>query len=107
MVKPYFGRVALLWVAVVVQVVVARIPTPAQTKITFEAYKQQCLVKIQSAGIQGKLAQDICNCTIATFKQQYSLEKFNQVVQKSKTDKAIAKQLADVGEACFEKYLYE
>jgi hypothetical protein len=79
----------------------------AQTKITFETYQKQCLDKIKNSGIQGKLAQDICNCTIATFKKRYSLEEFNQVVQKSKTDKAVAKQLAEVGEECFEKYLYE
>jgi len=79
----------------------------AQTKITFEDYQKQCLARIQNSGIQGKLAQDICNCTIATFKKRYTLEAFNQVVQKSKTDKAVARQLAAVGEECFEKYLYE
>jgi len=79
----------------------------AQTKITFEGYKKQCLAKIQNSGIKGTLAQDICSCTIANFKQRYSLEAFNQVVQKSKTDKTTANQLAAVGEECFEKYLYE
>jgi hypothetical protein len=79
----------------------------AQTKITFEDYQKQCLAKIQNSGIKGKLAQDICNCTIANFKKRYSLEAFNQVVQKSKANKATANQLAAVGEECFEKYLYE
>ena len=83
------------------------LPSQAQTKITFEDYQKQCLDKIQNSGIKGKLAQDICNCTIATFKKRYSLEEFNRVVQTSKTDKAVAQQLADVGEECFEKYLYE
>jgi hypothetical protein len=79
----------------------------AKTAITFEEYYKQCLARIQNAGIQGKLAQDICSCTIATFKKRYSLDEFNRVVEKSKADKATAKLLAEVGETCFEKYLYE
>ncbi len=97
----------LLMTIVIGQLVIKISASQAQTQITFEDHQKQCLAKIQKSGIKGKLAQDICNCTIATFKKRYSLKEFNHVVQKSKTDKATANQLAEVGEECFESYLFE
>ncbi|MBD2652406.1 hypothetical protein H6G45_02625 [Synechocystis sp. FACHB-383] len=79
------------------------VPVEAQGQNSFENYRQQCLRRVEQAGIKGAAAQEMCNCTINKFKQKYSLTEFTKLVQQSETNKAIARQLAEVGEEC----LYE
>jgi hypothetical protein len=79
------------------------VPAGAQGQNSFENYRQQCLRRVEQAGIKGAAAQEMCNCTINKFKQKYSLAEFTKLVQQSETNKAIARQLAEVGEEC----LYE
>ncbi|AGF51091.1 slr2071 [Synechocystis sp. PCC 6803] len=79
------------------------VPVEAQGQNSFENYRQQCLRRVEQAGIKGAAAQEMCNCTINKFKQKYSLAEFTKLVQQSETNQAIARQLAEVGEEC----LYE
>jgi hypothetical protein len=68
---------------------------------SFDNYYKECLQRVRGQGLALAIAEDICQCTIAEFKKLYSLKNFTKIVQKSKTDKALARQLAQVGENCF------
>ncbi|MEB3311714.1 MAG: hypothetical protein VKJ02_15930 [Snowella sp.] len=81
--------------------------TPTAKVTSFDQYQQDCVARVQKQGLKADIAKDVCNCTIGQFKNQYNLQQFNAVVQKSKTDKVAARKLANVGESCFEKVLYE
>lgn len=74
---------------------------------TFDIYHKECLQRVTQQGLRGQVAQDICNCVITKFRSRYSLVQFRDLIQKSKTNKAAARTLSDVGEACFEEVLYE
>jgi hypothetical protein len=80
--------------------------SPAQAS-TFDEYKATCIQRARQEGLTQDVALDVCNCTIQKFKSLYSLPQFQNIVKKSKTDKAAARRLSDVGEACFESVLYE
>lgn len=80
---------------------------PAKGVNSFEDYRQECLQRVKQQKLTDELAQEVCGCTISQFQKQYSLADFRKIVQKSKTDKSAARKLAEVGEACFEKVLYE
>jgi len=70
-------------------------------------YNQQCLVRSQKEGLAFDSAKTVCDCTIKAFRKKYSTEKFREITRKSETDKKIANQLREVGEACFEEILFE
>lgn len=74
---------------------------------TFDQYHQECLQRVTKQGLMADVAKDVCNCTMTKFKSQYNIQQFKAIVQKSKTDKASARQLSKVGETCFEKVLYD
>jgi hypothetical protein len=74
---------------------------------TFDNYRKECLQRVTRQGLRGQVAQDICNCVITKFRSRYSIAQFRDLIQKSKTNKAAARTLSDVGEACFEEVLYE
>jgi hypothetical protein len=74
---------------------------------SFDDYKVNCMQRVRQQGLTQAVALDVCNCTIKKFKSLYSLQQFQDVVKKSKSDKAVANRLRDVGEACFESVLYE
>jgi hypothetical protein len=74
---------------------------------TFDQYHQECLQRVAKQGLTADVAKDVCNCTMTKFKSQYNIQQFKVIVQKSKTDKASARQLSKIGETCFEKVLYE
>jgi hypothetical protein len=80
--------------------------SPAQAS-TFDEYKATCIQRARQEGLTQDVALDVCNCTLQKFKSLYSLPQFQNIVNKSKTDKAAARRLSDVGEACFESVLYE
>jgi hypothetical protein len=80
---------------------------PAKSANSFEKYHQECLQRVTKQGLTADIAKDVCNCTMTKFKSQYNIQQFKAIVQKSKTDKASARQLSKVGEICFEKVLYE
>lgn len=81
--------------------------TPTAKVISFDQYHHDCVARVQKQGLKADIADDVCNCTMGQFKTQYNIQQFNAIVQKSKTDKAAARQLSNVGESCFEKVLYE
>jgi hypothetical protein len=74
---------------------------------SFEDYKKECLQRATSEKLPADVAQELCNCTIARFRSQYTLEEFRALVQKSKSDKTAAQTLTSVGEACFDEVMYE
>ena len=74
---------------------------------TFDSYRQECLQRARAEGLAADVAKDLCDCTIKKFQARYNLQQFRALVQKSKTDKAAARTLASVGEACFDEILYE
>jgi hypothetical protein len=79
----------------------------AKSSNSFEEYHQECLQRVTKQGLAADVAKDVCNCTMTKFKSQYNIQQFKAIVQKSKTDKASARQLSKVGETCFEKVLYD
>ncbi len=74
---------------------------------TFDSYRQECLQRARAEGLAADVAKDLCDCTIKKFQARYNLQQFRTLVQKSKTDKAAARTLSSVGEACFDEILYE
>ncbi|MDV2999462.1 MAG: hypothetical protein N5P05_001068 [Chroococcopsis gigantea SAG 12.99] len=74
---------------------------------TFESYRRECAQRAKQQGLTADVAADLCNCTIKKFQQTYNLNQFRALVQKSKTDKTAARNLTQVGEACFDEVLYE
>ena len=79
----------------------------SNTATTFDSYRQECLQRARAEGLAADVAKDLCDCTIKKFQARYNLQQFRSLVQKSKTDKAAARTLASVGEACFDEILYE
>ena len=79
----------------------------SNTATTFDSYRQECLQRARAEGLAADVAKDLCDCTIKKFQARYNLQQFRALVQKSKTDKAAARTLASVGEACFDEILYE
>jgi hypothetical protein len=74
---------------------------------SFEDYRKECLQRATSEKLPADVAEELCNCTIARFRSQYTLEEFRALVQKSKSDKTAAQTLTAVGEACFDEVMYE
>ncbi|WP_330204799.1 hypothetical protein [Cyanobacterium sp. Dongsha4] len=70
-------------------------------------YNEQCLVRSQKEGLHAEAAKSVCDCTIKTFRNKYTTQKFREITKKSETDKKIANQLREVGEICFEEILFE
>jgi len=79
----------------------------SNTATTFDSYRQECLQRARAEGLAADVAKDLCDCTIKKFQARYNLQQFRALVQKSKTDKAAARTLSSVGEACFDEILYE
>jgi hypothetical protein len=79
----------------------------SNTATTFDSYRQECLQRARAEGLAADVAKDLCDCTIKKFQARYNLQQFRTLVQKSKTDKAAARTLASVGEACFDEIFYE
>ena len=79
----------------------------SNTATTFDSYRQECLQRARAEGLAADVAKDLCDCTIKKFQARYNLQQFRTLVQKSKTDKAAARTLSSVGEACFDEILYE
>jgi hypothetical protein len=74
---------------------------------SFDDYYKECVQRSRREGLTQSVAQEVCTCTLKKFRSLYSLSQFQAIVKKSKTDKATARRLAEVGEACFEAILYE
>lgn len=70
-------------------------------------YNEQCLVRSHREGLPVASAKSVCDCTIKTFRGKYTTEKFREMTKKSETDRRIANQLREVGEACFEQILFD
>jgi hypothetical protein len=84
-----------------------RTPQILAAQYSFDNYRQECLQRASREGLPPETANELCNCTISRFRNRYTIQQFRTLVQKSKTEKAAAQTLAEVGEACFEEVLYE
>lgn len=80
---------------------------PPSRASTFDDYKASCIQRARQQGLTQEVALEVCNCTIKTFKSRYTLQQFQDLVKKSKKDKAAERSLRDVGEECFDSVLYE
>jgi hypothetical protein len=74
---------------------------------SFDDYRQECLQRAVGQGLARELAIDLCNCTLQKIRSQYTIGQFRTLVQKSKTDKSIARRLSSIGESCLDTILYE
>jgi hypothetical protein len=70
-------------------------------------YMKDCQKSVVARDIPAEEAVTLCNCTLDRFRSQYSLTEFQALVRDAKKDKKAANQLTKVGNACFEKILYE
>lgn len=73
---------------------------PTNPNATFEDYKKECLARVRKDTLLKDFADELCTCTLTTFRQTYSLETFRELVRKSKTDKIARQTLEAVGEEC-------
>ena len=91
----------------------ATFPTSAETPShTYppdytQQYMKDCINTSLAEGLAEPDAQKLCDCTLAEFQQQYSLEAFKELNAKAETDETAANQLMEVGQLCFETILYE
>jgi len=69
--------------------------------------QKDCLKASQNEGIPADAAETMCQCVINEFKQSYSIQQFENLNRRAKTDKSAAQKLTEVGEACFEDILFE
>ena len=72
-----------------------------------QQYLKDCMAVSMTEGLAEPEAKKLCDCTLAKFQQQYSLEAFKELNAKSETDETAANKLFEVGELCFEEILYE
>lgn len=70
-------------------------------------YNRECLIRSQKEGLPPDAAKSVCDCSIKEFRKKYSPEKFKELTKQADSNPKVAKELREVGEACFEKILYE
>lgn len=74
---------------------------------SFEDYRQECLQQASQQGLATDSANDLCNCTMKKIRSQYTIQQFQALVQKSKSDRATTQRLSSIGESCLDSVLYE
>lgn len=92
--------------------VFALIILPASANNTYpteykQGYLKDCMTTSMKEGLAEPEAQKLCDCTLAEFQKQYSVEEFEELNAKAQTDQNSANALIEVGEFCFESILYE
>ena len=68
-------------------------------------YKTEC--RERANNLPEEDAEILCTCTINEFQARYTTEEFKKLTQEAKKDEEAEEKLIEVGEACFEKILYE
>ncbi|PSF38071.1 hypothetical protein C7H19_06255 [Aphanothece hegewaldii CCALA 016] len=86
------------------QTISAQSSTP---RSSFDDYRKECLQQATQQGLATDSANDLCNCTMTKIRSQYTIQQFQTLVQKSKTDRATAQRLSSIGESCLDSVLYE
>jgi hypothetical protein len=88
--------------------VIAQKTSGHQYPATFVSdYMKDCQKSVVARDIPAEEAVTLCTCTLDRFRSQYSLTEFQTLVRDAKKDKKAASHLTKVGNACFEKILYE
>lgn len=77
------------------------------SRYSFEDYRKECLQRATQQGLATESANDLCNCTMKKIRSQYTIQQFQTLVQKSKSNRATAQQLSSIGESCLDSVLYE
>ena len=72
-----------------------------------EDYAQECIQTSVGEGLGEPEAQNLCQCTIREFQQQYTLKEFKELTAAAATDETANNSLIEVGQICFENILYE
>ena len=70
-------------------------------------YSNECVQTSMAEGLEEIEANNLCECTIQEFQQQYTLEEFKALTAASATDETAENTLLEVGQLCFESMLYE
>ncbi len=70
-------------------------------------YSSECIQTSMAEGLGEIEAQNLCQCTIDEFQQQYSLQEFQDLTAAAATDETAENTLIEVGQLCFESMLYE
>ena len=85
----------------------AEVPEETYSTEYTEQYLKDCLTASMSEGLAEPEAQNLCNCTLREFQQQYTLTAFQELNAKAETDQVAANELIGVGQFCFESLLFE
>lgn len=83
---------------------VAQTPYPAEY---ISNYMKECVQRAIAEGLPEPEAQTVCNCTIASFQAQYTLDEFEALTKAANSNPEAAEALNEVGATCFEEVLYE
>ncbi len=70
-------------------------------------YAQECIQTSVGEGLSEPEAENLCQCTIRQFQQQYTLKEFKELTAAAATDETANNSLIEVGQICFETILYE
>ena len=70
-------------------------------------YLEDCLRTSLAEGLAEPEATKLCDCTLAEFQEQYTLDAFKELSAKAETDETAANELVEVGQFCFESLLFE
>ena len=70
-------------------------------------YIKSCIQRATAEGLPELDAESVCNCTIARFQAQYTLDELNELTKTADSNPEAAEALREVGTACFEEILYE
>ena len=86
----------------------AETPTDIYPAEFAQQYRQECMTASTAEGLTEPDAEELCECTLSKFQQEYSLEAFKELNAKAKEDhQESANALVEVGQFCFESILYE
>ena len=99
--------IGIAFFALTIFPVVAESSSEAYPPEYTQQYLQDCIATAKTEGLVEPEAQKLCDCTLAEFQQQYSLQAFKELNAKAETDETAANALVEVGQFCFESLLYE
>ena len=88
-------------------VALAETPTDIYTAEYAQQYRQNCMTASTAEGLTEPDAEELCECTLTKFQQEYSLAEFKELNAKAKENQESANALVEVGQSCFESILFE
>jgi hypothetical protein len=92
------------------------VPQLTNPNATFADYKKECLARVKQNRTLAEFAEELCTCTIDTYKKKYSIQAFRALVKKAQPNaqgkrspeaEAAMKTLMAVGEDCASDIVFE